>query len=332
MGMSDRPELHDETLQIVQLTELWRALGADYARYGLHQPDDCPAPFFEGYDAERHGRGYVQPTKDVYVRKWCQVRANALRRQRAVQDSFNPKAIQTIDVAICPITRQPLTKGTGKGTDWSVDRLNNGLAYALGNVAIISKAANEAKSDRSFDEVVALSEATEPRHGLTPGEWSRLAALMYGPALIETGRALPIRQLVPVYPWVINTTFQELQELFLRIGMLRYDERRVIERRISNPILRTELAALGMLIANRIRHGEWAQDLWLDNELHGRVVEYVEHCERQHADLPRWVGQIYKAYEITDESHAALHADTNGFLFDHRLDLPVTRRRSRTMH
>lgn len=332
MRMSDRSDLHDETLQVEQLQELWRALGADYARYGLHQPDDCPEPFFEGYRVERHRLGHVPPTKDVYVRKWCQLRANALRRQRAVAESFTPTSIRTIEVRCCPVTLEPLTMGTGTDTDWSIDRINNNFAYTLGNVAVMSTRANHAKSAKGFDEVLALSGATSERDGLEPKQWARLAALMYGPAMFETGEMMYVRQVAPVYPWLIVVSFQELQDLFVRIGRLPYDGRRMVERQLSNPDIRTEVAALNTLIANRIGKLDSPHDVWFDDELFQRVCMFVQLCDQEGLDLVRWVRQAYPSFEIEGQNAVDLRQDTRGFLFDTPLPLPKSGRRKQRTH
>lgn len=330
--MTRKSDFQDNALDVDKLKDLWRALGTDYARYGLYVPDDCEAPFYEGYRAEQHRGGHAQPTKDVYIRKWCQLRTNALRRQRAVAESFTAQTIETIDVPVCPVTLEPLTTATGNDTDWSVDRINNNFAYAFGNVAIMSTRANHAKSAKSFDEVLALANATTERDGLKPQQWARLTALMYGPAMLETGRMMHVRQVAPVYPWLIHVTFQELQELFVRFGLLSYNHRRQVERQISNPTLRTEVAALNMLVANRVRELESPYDIWFNDDIFRRVCEYPDLCDEEDADLVSWIRQIYPHIEIDQKNEADLHRNTKGFLFDSPLSLPETVRHRRKIH
>ena len=77
--------------------------------------------------------------------------------------------------------RIELTHGARRGSDWSVDRLNNDGAYAPNNLAVMSTLANQAKGSRCFEHVYALSQRGQPTDGPAPVEWLRLAALTLGP-------------------------------------------------------------------------------------------------------------------------------------------------------
>ncbi len=165
-------------LSEVERTEVGRALGADYAEFGVRPPADAPASVWEGLDAAAKPRARVAP--DRFQRKWLQVRLSALRRHRAVADNLTVDHLRRIDQSTCAVTSVQLTHGELLDTDWSVDRLNNDGAYAAGNLAVLSRRANEAKGALGYEEVRRRSRAEEPSGGLTAREWYRLACVMYG--------------------------------------------------------------------------------------------------------------------------------------------------------
>ena len=75
------------------------------------------------------------------------LRLGAWLRGRAFEGTqVNPAFLRRIDVAVCPVTRELLTHGTGELSDASVDRVFNDAAYAAGNLAVMSTRANRAKS------------------------------------------------------------------------------------------------------------------------------------------------------------------------------------------
>jgi hypothetical protein len=166
-------------LSEIERIEAGRCLGADFAASGLQLPLDVPSSVREGFEATgRSHRG--PPPADRFLRKWLQIRLNALRRGRAVDPNVTVAHLREIDQAICPVTLVQLTHGELLDTDWSIDRLNNDGAYADGNLAVLSVRANKAKGSLSYDEVRRRSMLAEPVDGLTPREWYRMACVMYG--------------------------------------------------------------------------------------------------------------------------------------------------------
>jgi hypothetical protein len=168
-------------------------LGWDIARFGVQPREDQLARIPELQSGLRAGRqhfGHVPAETDPFIRRWLHVRGNALARSRICDASVTPDLLRQLAVPYCPITRQELTY-TSCGVHehgaavWSVDRVNNGLGYIDGNLAIMSVAANKAKGRRSYDETMDLvrglraAAGTEQAvDGLTADQWERLACLM----------------------------------------------------------------------------------------------------------------------------------------------------------
>lgn len=185
-------------------------IGWDYAAHGLPLPDGAPEPVVQGH-AVAAPRFRTPKTHDRFVRKWLLLRHNAWLRGRIVSDEITPAYLQTIDAVRCPVTRTPLTHGTGADTDWSVDRLNNDAGYVPGNLAVISARANRAKGTKGFPEVSALAALGTASGGLAAAEWSRLASLMLGPCFAEVVDSAPLHPLVALSPGTVRTGSQQLQ-------------------------------------------------------------------------------------------------------------------------
>ena len=183
-------------------------LGWDYAHYRLTPPPEALAgkhPVHQGWQAgaATFGTRTLKPTPQV--RKWLQLRMNALRRGRVFEGTqVTPNFLAQIDVAVCPITRTSLTHTSGAGSDASVDRICNQAGYAAGNLAVMSARTNEAKADlgcRDALTVVKQLEASglDTLDGLSALQWSRLAVLMSFATLMKHDEAacLPLLVLPP---------------------------------------------------------------------------------------------------------------------------------------
>lgn len=189
-------DLPDDTERI----EAARTLGHDLYQRSLLMPEaGWENPVLEGfYSAE--ARRLPRQNGDRFVRKWLQLRGNALRRKRIVDHQVTPALLMQIDVVDCPVLRLPLTHAEQTDTDWSVDRLNNDGAYVPRNLAIISTRANLSKADLQFDEVYDRARGIVPDLQLTPEEWMRIAVLMVGPCFVEQPTFAPILPLLAPLP------------------------------------------------------------------------------------------------------------------------------------
>lgn len=183
-------------------------LGWDYAHHGL-QP---PAPYALGVSALRDGllagqatfgTRTLMPTR--HVRKWLQLRLHAWLRGRSVElMQVTPRYLQLIDATHCPITRTPLSTATLEASDASVDRVRNDAGYAAGNLAVMSRKANQAKAARGFRDALRIVRELELGNrdgvdGLTAAQWARVAVLcsFVEPLDHEEAAALPLLVLPP---------------------------------------------------------------------------------------------------------------------------------------
>ena len=210
-------------------------LGWDYAHYGAVPPADHLhplSPVRQGWEAGRDnfGRRTLQPNR--FTRKWLQLRLNAWLRGRVFEgQQVNPAFLRRIDVAVCPITREVLTHGTGEPSDASVDRVFNDAAYAAGNLAVMSTRANRAKSDYGVDDAMGFVRQIEVGQlgqidGLSAEHWARVAVLTSFATPMPHAKAatLPLLVLPPNRLRVLNPV-QALQVMlslqFTRPGHAR---------------------------------------------------------------------------------------------------------------
>lgn len=187
-------------------------IGVDHARYGVGgwYFSNADGQFQCVKDGYMHGKKqFPKPTakyadSDIrFVRKWLHLRLNAFRRGRMFSSDLTWESLKAIDTSVCPILREPFTYGQKLGTDWTIDRINNDAAYALGNIVCMSARANEAKNRRGTRGcIVASIAAKESSDGtcfeLTENQWMRLAYLT---ALTSTKREADYGMLpMAIYP------------------------------------------------------------------------------------------------------------------------------------
>ena len=196
-------------------------LGWDHAHYGTVPPADHLhplSPVRQGWEAGKasFGRRALQPNR--FTRKWLQLRLNAWLRGRVFEgQQVNPAFLRQIDVAVCPITREVLTHGTGELSDASVDRVFNDAAYAAGNLAVMSARANRAKSAYGVHDAMAFVRQIEVGKldqidGLSAEHWARIAVLtsFVTPMSHTEAAKLPLLVLPPNRLRVLNPV-QSLQ-------------------------------------------------------------------------------------------------------------------------
>ena len=198
--------------------EIGRKIGYDLFKYGRIVETHVSHPSVAEGFLLAQVQAVRQQVPDRYTRKWLQVRINAYAKRRYVDEQVTPQYIKSIDVPLCPVMRVALTHGELLGTDWSIDRLNNDGAYAPSNLAVMGTIANQAKNDRCFEEVYALSQqssASQLVEGLTPQQWLRLAALMLGPCFATNAGCAPtIPLVVPIPKHTVRQAMQQVQYVF----------------------------------------------------------------------------------------------------------------------
>lgn len=259
----------------MEIIERFRALGEDIASYGLALPEKADPALVEGYRAGRakHGR---RRRADRFVRKWLQLRSQALGRGRAVSEDVTVEFLRRIDVPVCPVTLVTLTHGEEADTDWSIDRLNNNGAYAIGNLAVMSTGANRAKGARSLNDVWELSQGDSVVKGLTPREWARLLATMYGPCIVEgQERQWELRQVAPIPPDTFGFPRQVFQDILARLAVVP-EPLPIFLESLPNNLLRTWTQRMLRMIRERSGELPAVTDVWFDNELFELFKEFFE--------------------------------------------------------
>lgn len=248
-----RPLLeHDDCIDLV---EAGRRLGHDiHDNSRLPVQPGWPAAVLEGFHAAQ-ARGARRPDPDRHTRKCLQLRLNALARGRSVAADVTPAALQALDLPACPITREPLTHGTGSPSDGSIDRLNNDGGYVLANLAVMSARANRAKAALDFDAVLDRAASQRPRDGLAPGAWLRLAVLMLGPSFAQRPLDAPDLPLCVALPaTTLRTATQQVQRL-LTLSAAQAPERNRVLRGLAPAGSCAASARRLALLAERLHHG-----------------------------------------------------------------------------
>ena len=173
-------------------------LGWDYATFRINVPDDASKSFCDGYRAFRHGNKRTTQNPDKFARKWLQIRFGALSRGKQFSLDITPAYIDKITPASgkCPVTGLPFTFGTGKPTDWSVDRANNDRGYVRGNILMMSQAANAAKGNKSLDTIKSLAAHDDTTEGMTPAQWEKMAQLIEPAFGDEEDEVNPVQMLL----------------------------------------------------------------------------------------------------------------------------------------
>jgi hypothetical protein len=286
MTLSTLKTFATDPIDPVHRPDIGFELGWDYAHYGSMPPADHLhplSPVRQGWEAGRNNFGRRTLQANRLTRKWLQLRLSAWMRGRAFEgQQVNPAFLRRIDVAVCPITREVLTHGSGELSDASVDRVFNDAAYAAGNLAVISTRANRAKGACGVDDAMAMVRRIELGSlgqigGLRAEHWARIAVLASFATPLPHSKAahLPLLVLPPSRLRVLNPV-QALQVMasvqFMRPGHARRcaalaalmpsaDARHAFDT-FMNTLLARRLAAGRLADTLAERHA--VEDLWRD--------------------------------------------------------------------
>lgn len=160
----------------ITLKDEARELGHLLAAAKLRLPEGAPLELQESFKAYRGPKG----SRPYFERKWLSLRLSAVKRGMVVDASVTPAFLQGICVSECPVTREPVDVDGPTEQRPTLDRLVNEVGYRAGNICMLSRRANHAKAEFSFEEVLQIAVKAEPFRGLDAKEWARLASLMYG--------------------------------------------------------------------------------------------------------------------------------------------------------
>jgi hypothetical protein len=272
--------MHDEPIDRTAYN-----LGWDYAMYGLGLPEAIQAISRDGYElGKSHFQGKIKQS-DRFIRKWLQLRTNAYRRGRLVNDDVTPKLIAEIDTVTCPVTLLNLTHSERLESDWSVDRLNNNGAYAIENLAVISTKANTAKGNKTFEEVLELANAGEATDGLTPREWLRMACIMYGPSVVEDrtrGMLLPLATKIPnrtVHPEWFKLQYCIVLALKMKTAA-RNAQHKTLRAICQDPIMQDALDKIFSRLEMLRREYSYPYDAMLDTRVQDSLQKWFLGIDR----------------------------------------------------
>lgn len=210
----------------------------------------------KGYE---HGLKRSHMHADVYLRKLLRLRVNAYARRLPFSSAITTDYLRAITVTVCPVSGVALTQGLMAETDWSVDRLDNGLGYVPGNICFMASRVNAIKGSADFDELLSDDSASalflgrDALHQRTPDgllviEVLRLASLVAAPAGIA--RSAQAREFPPLAmaPGVWVTPHCQLGSLHVACARSRLETR---SQRVRNAWIK-RLGATVWRTSNRL--------------------------------------------------------------------------------
>jgi hypothetical protein len=312
--------MHDDDAGDIEVTESGRQIGHDFHTLTrLPRQPDWPDCVREGFDAAAFD-GLARHAADRFDRKWLQLRLGAWRRGRIVASDVTPRLLQSLDLSHCPVTRVELTHGTQCDTDWSIDRLNNGAAYAASNLAVMSVRANRAKGSLSFSEVMQRAGGDASVDGLEPIEWLRLASLMLGPSFATCQHHAPELPLcAPLPACSVRLALQQIQRL-LTVESVRPSGKNRLVREFRSACASESSQQRLRALADAVHHGLkqvgdgecW--DVWLQPS-----VMHALHRWRESLDAPGWsraaaiAGRLAHSRPETTEHLRCWHLPSAGY-------------------
>lgn len=264
-----------------ELIEIGRKLGYDFATYGQAPWNPELPGVAEGFSA---GKASIKTRKtpDRFVKKHLLLRSSALQRRKAFDEKVSVEFLKKIDHETCPVTLETLTHGELKGTDWSIDRLNNDGAYAEGNIAVLSTRANKAKGDKSFNEVLALAKGNTLDDSLTQKEWWRMATIMFGPCAVDNHKLiahLPLALVTRIPNMATRPTYFQLQRIVLDFSRRTPDSDSVLRQfnKLFHPDQTAQLkfeAVISKVAKNR-KNSDYEYDSLQDDALQTQLHEWL---------------------------------------------------------
>jgi hypothetical protein len=270
------------TLTNEDVIEIGRALGWEYALNGINPGDNGLPSVTEGYVAGKAKYGIKPRSNDRFVRKFLQMRLNALRRRKLVDSSVDVDFLKKIDHKTCPVTLLKLTYGQMKDTDWSIDRVNNSGGYSIGNLMVLSTRANKAKGDKSFEDVFALYKHGKEIDGLSPREWLRMSSLMFSsyhaenPDLIKY-LPLPLATRIPAYS--VRSVYSMLQRLVLdasKSSSNRQHVRGMLKSVHGDKNSFDKFDAIVQIVISNKKRTDYEYDVFVDDHLQNLLFGWLQ--------------------------------------------------------
>ncbi|MHB1872613.1 MAG: hypothetical protein ACYCT1_17410 [Steroidobacteraceae bacterium] len=188
--------------------------------------------------------------------------------------------------------------------------------------ATITPSNNRGEAMRGLTEVRELSEGTSAVKGLTPKEWARMAAMMYGPCIFECPEhGWHVRQVTPIPEEVIRLSWQTFQDYLVRSAVGLTEAARYLStflERLPNNQLRGSAKIMVQLIAERVHALASPFDVWFADDLFGRYKVFFEFLWECTDGKPLEVMRGgYRKIPISERMAGEFHFDTRGYF-----DLP----------
>lgn len=211
-------------------------LGRDHARHGLTPPLELLClhqRLQQGFRAGRAVFGRHTRPADRRVQAWLALRLQALRERLAFETvQLTPHFLARLDVAHCPVTREPLGDTPGTPNQRRIVRLRPDAGYAAGHLVVASARAVEARGELGLAGALQRQRASAAEgrsiDGLDAAQWARWAALcsLVEPMAHARAAALPLAVLPPDRLRLFNPA-QALQALAGRALLHRTPNRRL---------------------------------------------------------------------------------------------------------
>lgn len=323
-------------------------LGWDYAMYRWKIPNDASNMFIDGYRAFEHGNRHKKRVANRFERKWLQIRKGALRRDKEFDPQITPDFIQSLlplDYC-CPVTREPLTFGEKKETDWSVERADNSRGYVPGNIIIISIKANKAKADYSLSQIGEIINGRRPIGTLSIDEWRRLADLIepmmdFGEGCTRGVELCTGQRIAPGTPVSQVARFQQFiascaiglisaQSHSLCNTLLNIGEHLLCDTKLR----RRRYRALTLSAAKRARSTRNPDEIWATQRVHRCLTALLNCWPREQAEermkyVLDWIDETFLPesmdLNLKDDSGLVVHSILGGPRPQRSIGTPVRR-------
>jgi hypothetical protein len=247
-------------------------IGWDHAHHRLTPPADHlhgTHPVRQGWEAGRAAFGARTLKPSRHVRQWLNLRLQAWLRGQAFEDVMvTPRFLAQIDAALCPVTREPLTHGSGAPSDAVVVRVHGGAGFAAGNLVVMSRRAATARGTCGAAEAEALAQRIQAGEiaavaGLDAAQWQRMASLLRlaTPLAHAQVACLPMRVLPPNRLRLLNPV-QGVQALLTMLFTGNAYARRMTDLGALMPTAdarRSYFLFMNTMLARRLAVG-WAAD------------------------------------------------------------------------
>lgn len=280
-------------------------LGWDYAHHGLTPPVEQlfrQSPLQQGWQLGRATFGARTLKAQRHTQLWLSLRLHAWQRGRSFETLLlTPNYLQQLEVSHCPISRLPLNDEAGHAQQRSMDRVRDDAGYAAGNLAQISRAANQAKGHRRWQDSWELAQSLRQgpmtrAGGMDAPAWERMAILASFVSAMphEQAARLPLLVLPPNRLRLFNP-IQALQALVTRqLATPGWSQRLTRLQAMLSPQASADFTRFLLALVPRVLRCQtlsdplairWAlEDAWQDPLLQKRWTRFALHLDAEQAE------------------------------------------------